>query len=258
MIKPLVYIMAFLLLASTSQAAEVPADILKRYREIVALIKADKAQELSRLIVYPIKRKNPVPDITNAQQFVAYYKTLFDASFKTRLASFKDADVFEHDFRFGLVGGAFNGDIWLDQKGRIVSIPYSSAAELALQKQLTAKTRGQIYPLVNKWDENVLVAKSATQLIRIDWISNVKGYRLVCWNKGQPISQKPDLIIEHGEIENHGNLGGWAWAFKSRGQTYVVDDIETCADDSPKDCGLFLRMLVKGVEKSLVRLVESK
>ncbi len=257
MIKPLVYIMAFLLLAHQAKA-EVPADILKRYRDIVALIKADKAEELSRLIVYPIKRKNPVADITNAQQFVAYYKTLFDATFKTRLATYKDADVFEHDFRFGLVGGAFNGDIWLDQKGRIVSIPYSSAAELALQKQLTVKTRSQIYPTINKWDENVLVAKSTNQLVRIDWISNAKGYRLVSWSKGQSISQKPDLIIEHGEIQNHGNMGGWAWSFKSKGQTYVVDDVETCADDSPKDCGLFLRVTVKGVEKNSVRLVEGK
>jgi hypothetical protein len=104
----------------------------------------------------------------------------------------------------------------------------------------------------------ILVGRSDGLLIRIDWVNNAKGYRYVAWSKGHAISQKPDVVIFHGDTQNHGNMGGWAWTFTNGDLTYVVDDIETCAGDSQQDCGLFLHTLFKGTEKSVIRLQETK
>jgi hypothetical protein len=251
--KRTLYVAIFLFSISVCRA-QVPAEIVKTYRHIVKLIREDNANELATMIQYPLKRKNPLPDIANAKQFIANYSMLFDEAFKQKLKLYNDSDIFQHDGSYGLVGGAFNGDMWMNESGKIAGIAYNTAKQIELMNQTTKKIQSQIYPGINTWKENIIVCKSAKLLIRIDWTD--KGLRYVCWTKGRPTSEKPDLILYNGIAEAQGTMGGWTWTFKNGDWTYEVDDVEMCETDD--QCGYFLRLLFKDVEKSSVRLKEIK
>jgi len=123
--KYILYIVVFLLAISDCRAQGVPPEIVKSYHRIVALIKNDKANELAAMVEYPLKRKNPLPDIANAKQFIANYSMLFDDAFKQKLKLYNDSDIFQHNDSYGLVGGAFNGDMWVNESGKITGITYT-------------------------------------------------------------------------------------------------------------------------------------
>jgi len=248
-----IYIIAFLCLINNCRG-DVPDIVIKRFRQIAVLIQENKVVELSKMIAYPLKRPNPLPDITTAEKFVAYYPTLIDDVFKRQIKLYNDSDIFEHHGYYGLVGGPFSGEIWLDENGKIISINYSSPAEIALSKQLTKSIQAHIYPSVNTWVQNIVVCKSQSLLIRVDSTKN--GIRYVCWTKGHSSSEKPDLVLDHGIEEAQGTEGGWTWTFVNGDWTYVVDDVETCESD--KGCGFFLRLLYKDNLKSSVKLSEIK
>ncbi|WP_295652462.1 hypothetical protein [uncultured Mucilaginibacter sp.] len=257
-------LLAFLLLITTSIFAQEDATIKeihndrnKEFRHIIKLIKEDKVNELSKLVMYPLKRQNPLPNIANSKEFIAYYPIVFDEEFKKKLNLYNDSDVFEHDGMYGLVGGPFAGDIWMDDDGKIGGININSKKEIALRKQLTKSIQSKMHPSVNYWEDNLIVGKSQNLLIRVDY-SEKYGIRYVSWSKGRLTSEKPDLILYHGKDEAQGTMGGWTYTFKNGDWTYIVDDVQMCADDNPSDCGLFLRLLYKGNAKSTVRLKEIK
>lgn len=251
--KKIIYLALFLLVIQNAQA-KIPADIIKRYRQIVRLIKTNKAKELSTMVTYPIKRVNPLKDITNAKEFIAYFPVLFDEAFKKKMTLYNDTDIFEHNGEYGLVGGSFDGDIWLNETGDLKAINYSSKREIELKNQLTKAIQSKMYPDVNHWDENILVLQSTKLLIRLDRVNH--NIRYVSWSKGRPNSEKPDLILNNGLEEAQGTQGGRTYTFKNGDWTYVIDDVEMCETDS--QCGFFLRLYFKEVEKSSTKLKEIK
>src|SRR4051812_37603615 len=101
MIKSLAYILTFFILFSNCRA-DIPAKIKNSYRHIVLLIKEGKANELAAMIEYPLKRENPLPNITSPKQFISYFSILFDSAFKTKLLSYNDSDIIEHNGKYGL------------------------------------------------------------------------------------------------------------------------------------------------------------
>ncbi|XZF15178.1 hypothetical protein ACTHGU_03505 [Chitinophagaceae bacterium MMS25-I14] len=230
---------------------QVPTNIVKSYHHIIALIHTDKAAELSKLVAYPLNRSNPIPAIRSAKEFIAQYPSIFDDAFKTKLAQFNDSDIFEHHDSYGLVGGPFNGDIWMNDKGRIETINYISAAEAQLQKTLETKEKQNIHTSVGDFESNILVCRSEKLTIRLDNTAK-NGIRYACWSKGNSMSAQPDIILYNGVEEAQGTQGGWTWTFKKGDWTYVVNDAEMC--DDPKNCGYFLELYQKGVLKSSVKL----
>jgi len=202
-----------------------------------------------------------LPDITSAEVFVKYYPILFDKAFKEKLKYFNDSDIFEHHGAYGIDGDnklpngdRFDGDIWIDDSGKIVRINYSSEKEQALSQKITRKIKSEIYPSVNDWETNIEVLESEKYLIRIDRIS--KGIRYVSWGKGKKISDAPDLVLYDGIEEAQGTQGGWTWTFKSGNWQYVIEDNEMCEDE--KDCGFFLVVMQNGTEKSRMKCKELK
>jgi hypothetical protein len=251
--KRICFTIAFLFMISYC-CAGIPAAIIKNYHHIIRLIEQGKAVELSHLISYPLIRQNPLPNITNAKQFIAYYSTLIDIAFKKQIQLYNDTDIFEHHGEYGLVGGPFRGEIWMDENGNITSINYASKKEQLLKVQLTKQLQKTIYQSVNTWKSNVLVAHTEKILIRVDEMK--KDFRFVSWSHGRTPSQKPDLILYKGVEEAQGTEGGWTWTFKNGDWTYVVDDREMA--ETVDQEGLFLELSYKDVLKKSIRLKEIK
>ena len=246
-------IIAFLFWSNNSSVSIDPS-IIKRFKQIIKFAELDNAKELSKLIDYPLKRENPLPDIKNASDFIAYYPTIFDSSFKRLLKQYNDSVIFEHNGAYGLVGGNFTGEIWLDADGKISSINYSSKDEQKAKQFLIDKIKKEMYPTVNTWNENVIVAESEKLLIRVDRTD--KGLRYVSWSKGRTTKDRPDIILYNGAEVAQGTMGGWTWTFKNGDWTYIVDDAEMC--DDPKNCGLFLELLFKDELKNNIKLTVIK
>jgi hypothetical protein len=232
-----------------------PELIRRKYRQIVDLVKQDDAKALSKLVAYPIRRPNPLPDIATSEQFVAYYSTIFDAKFKRLLSQYDDSYIFQRHGNFGLVGGPFSGELWLDYDGEIMTINYESDKETRLRTELTESIKAQSHPSVRDWIENEIVCRSKNLLIRID--STDKGLRYASWSKGRTIADKPDLILYNGNRESQGTLGGWTWTFTNGKWTYIIDDNEGL--DGVSNVGdVFLRLLFDGKEHSSTKMRKSK
>jgi hypothetical protein len=210
-----------LMFCSTCFADSIPFAILEKYKQIIALIKENNANKLAALIAYPLKRTNPLPDITTQKAFVTYYPIIFDEAFQKKLQNYSDSCVFEHHSAYGLVGGVFDGDMWLNEDGKILVINYLSDKEFHLKNQLTAKIQAQLHPSIREWKENILVGKSKNLTIRVDLTE--KSLRYVSWSKGHTMAEKPDLILFNGLQEQQGTMGGTTWTFKRKKWTYVIN-----------------------------------
>jgi len=242
-----------ILLFSVKCWAFADTSIANHFKHIIKLVNLDDAKELSKLISYPLKRKNPLPDITDSADFILNYKSIFDSSFKNLLRQYNDSDIFEHENNYGLVGGVFSGEIWIDEDGYILGLA-SSKTEEKEREIVTEKIKKQINSSVNDWNENVIVGKSKKLLLRVDRTD--KGLRYVCWSNGKTIKDTPDIILYNGVEEAQGTQGGWTWTFKNGDWTYVVHDAEICEEF--KDCGLFLELSFKDKLKNKIKLTETK
>jgi hypothetical protein len=252
--KPILTLFTAVLFLSNFARASFDSSMIKRFRKIVRLIETDNAKELSKLVQYPLKRTNPLPDIHNAGEFITYYPILFDNAFKQMLKAYDDSVIFEHHNAYGLVGGSFSGEIWIDEDGKVSTVNYSSAEEQKRRHGLTEKIKKETYGSVNTWDENVVVARSEKLLIRVDRTD--KGLRYVCWGKGKTQKDPPDIVLYNGTEEAQGTQGGWTWTFKNGNWTYIVDDAELCEEASL--CGFFLELQFKEQVKSRTKLKEIK
>ncbi|MGH2667039.1 hypothetical protein [Flavobacterium sp.] len=251
--RNLIYILPFFLLSITG-SAQVTTEIKNSYKKIVKLIQEDKAAELAALVSYPLKRDNPLPDITNAKEFIAGFPVLFDAAFKKKLLKYNASYIFERNGVYGLIGGPFSGEIWIREDGKMITLNYSSEKETAIKEQLIKKKKSQVHPSIAKWEENLYICRSEKLLVRIDRTS--KGIRYVSWSKGHQMSDQPDLILYNGIEENQGTMGGWTYTFHNGNWTYVFDDVQMC--EKPSGCGLFLSLLLKEEEKGTYKMTAVK
>jgi hypothetical protein len=242
------------LVFSNKICAQDPETGLRMGKKILNLISQDNSSELAKYIVYPLKRPNPIPDIKNEKEFVAYYPILFDAKFKKLIPKFTQKEVLVRNGLFGMVGDVFHGEIWYDESV-IVSINYFSDKEISLEKSLTKKIQSVIHPSVKQWESNVFVGKSKNLLVRVDRLSN-GGLRYVSWSKGKPISQKPDLVILQGEEVHEGTMGSTFWTFSNNNWRYTIYNQESCENCVQSNYELVLEE--NGLEKSRIVLVLSK
>lgn len=214
-------------------------EIIKSFRQIVKYIREDSIHELAGMITYPLLRPNPIPDLSDSTEFIKYAPVMFDSAFKQKLSDYADSDIFEHHGSYGLVGGKFDGELWISGDGSLQAINYHSVAELQLQSTLTRDIQKQINPTVNKWKVNVLVCETKKFIIRVDELDD-NELRYVSWSKPKNITDKPDLVLFKGVQDFHGTMGGVFYTFRNKTTYYQIDRRDI--GESEGDVGLFLRI----------------
>ena len=78
--------------------------VIEWAKKILNLIAQNKPAELAKLVNYPLSRPNPIPDIKNQAEFIAYYPNLFDAKFKKMIVPIKQDHLMERNGIYGFVG----------------------------------------------------------------------------------------------------------------------------------------------------------
>ena len=210
---------------------------LNHLNKITRLIKENNAAALSELVSYPLKQPNPIPDINTRKEFIAIYPMLFDKVFKQKLASthFNQTNTIDRYDGFGIL----NGDIWLNEAGKIIAFNHISPGEQELMDKLTREIKQKMPKEIAAWKRNILVCETPKFLVRIDLMEN-DSLRYISWSKPKTIADEPDIMLLNGVIESQGTMGGVTYTFKNKEWTYIVDRVFMA--ETREQEGMFLRL----------------
>ncbi|WP_233566037.1 hypothetical protein [Flavobacterium sp. 81] len=120
-------------------AQDVKADYQKLVKSFIDNVKSDNKEVIADMILYPLEREYPIPDITDKADFVKRYDELFDSTLKNEISSSNP----EKDWSdMGLRGIMLNhGSIWMDVDGRLTAVNYQSKFEIDLKNKLIASQK---------------------------------------------------------------------------------------------------------------------
>ena len=187
-------------------------------------IKSNNPEIIADYIVYPLTRKNPVPDIHNKQEFINRYDSLFDKSMRDIIINSKPND-------WEMVGSKgimlYNGLLWIDNNGKLIAINVFSEKESKYANDWEALDKSSINYRLKKYYKNINIFETQKYLGRIDEIKGSKeyqySYRLALWNRNQKMSEDPIIIVENGTLEFLGSSNNHIYSFKSEEYTYVFE-----------------------------------
>ena len=106
------------------------------------------AKTVAASVCYPLERETPIPAIGNEEEFVAYFPTLFDESFRKRMRKGRFSRDWEEVGCHGVMYN--NGALWvggtLADGGKIIGVNYQSAGEKHLRAALIEEERSTLAP----------------------------------------------------------------------------------------------------------------
>ena len=112
-----------------------------------AIAKGDR-ELFAKMVSYPLHRDYPIPDIENEQQMICYFDTLFDESFRKRVAELDSNSWKLVGWRGWMI---LDGEIW-DKIPRI-TINYTSPIEKQYAVYLKKKDMARLHPsLRGNWE----------------------------------------------------------------------------------------------------------
>lgn len=221
------------------------AQAWKNIKATIQLIRQDQVASLAGHVVYPLRRENPLPNITTRKEFGREYNILFDSVLKRTLSGLKPSDLFQHEGDWSYR----EGEVWFDPDGKIIAINYSSPSEHRRKDSLTEKTYRLLYPGIAHWKRNLLVCKVGKRLIRIDEVGD--DLRYIAWGEGKTISDKPDLELFKGVQKMDGTMGSYTITFSNGPWTYTFNYTAVGDGGDASPLGLYLNIWKNG--KRIVR-----
>ena len=232
------------LITTPIQAQEVEA--LKKVDTFVSYLKAEDIVALAKQVNYPLKRTYPIPDIKNESEFILYFPTLFDSTFCASINNekFSEANIIVRWDGIGIMHGL----LWLNPEGKLLAVNYSSTAEKHLLASLNNAEKRKIHSSVNQWAEVRYYCKSsAGHTIKIDQLKD-GTYRYASWNEGKSTTEKPDLVIQNGDLIYDGSAGNHYINFLKGDWTYRIFFMKV--GPSFQSLGLSLILEQNGIEKA--------
>lgn len=211
-------------------AQDVKADYQKLVKRFIDNVKSDNKEAIGDMIVYPLEREYPIPDITDKADFVKRYEELFDSTLKNEITTSNP----EKDWSdMGLRGIMLNhGSIWMDVDGRLTAVNYQSKFEIDLKNKLIASQKKDLDSSINFFWKPICILETAKFKIRIDNLGN-NNYRYVSWSIDKKMTEKPDLIIYRGELVVEGIGGNHQYEFTKDNYKYECAFIVLGEKNSP-------------------------
>lgn len=213
-------LIAILVLAATfltAQAQEMTTEQQKVIANFISNVKQQNKEALAASVKFPLKRDAPIPPVNNKEEFLARYNEIFDESLTKMIVSSRP----EKDWTaMGWRGIMLEqGKVWLDDDGVLIAVNYQSTIEKRKQKALVKDDKKQLYNTVKKYDRPTYLLDTKTHRIRIDDLGH-NNYRYSSWRLQSKMSEKPDLVIEDGEVFYEGTGGNHHYEFRNDGYLY--------------------------------------
>lgn len=186
----------------------------------IGAVATNDKNKLSTLTNYPLPRQSPLSDIKNPKEFVSQYEILFDQNLRSQIVN---SNIDEDWDEIGHRGIAFkNGLLWLTNDGRLRSLNYQSHNEKNEHNKLIIEEKNLLHESVRDFIQPILSWNTKKYRIRVDLLSNNK-FRYAAWNIDQSTSEKPNLVLENGEMQSHGSGGNHSYTFKHGNYQYICD-----------------------------------
>lgn len=227
------------------------------FRQFAKAIEANDKEAVAKMIHYPLKRENPIPDILDADDLIDHYDRIFDTHFREMLitaVSNEELDIINRSGSTGHVG-FLNGRIWLiygAKEGALTTINYQSAEEKELAAELDRSVCSLLPEKLTNFERNVYMGASDSHVIRVDEIEG--GYRYTSWSVGVSCQDEPDLIIEKGTMLPQGSAGGVWYAFSNGNYRYYFKRVRMA--ETAEQTGEFLSVEKDGKEIATWKLSE--
>ncbi|WP_447872642.1 hypothetical protein [Serratia fonticola] len=205
-----------------------------KYQSIVhSFIDAAKnkdRQAIGDRIAYPLKREYPIAEIRGPQEMLSRFDEVFDSTLLDTIAQSSAQQDWQAMGWRGIMLG--RGVIWMDYDGNIIAVNYQTALEARLVSELIAKQKNTLHSSLKEYQRPVLMWQTEKFTIRIDQLNNGK-YRYASWAKGNPIGEKPDLVLKNGEVKFEGSGGNHTFQFQSGPYQYDCQVTVIGTGDSP-------------------------
>ena len=192
--------------------------------KFIEAVKTNNPAEIAKFIEYPLSRPEHIPDIQDETDFIQRFEMVFDKNMLNEIANTKPED-WEHAGWRGIMLPP--GYFWLNDSGKLIATNVITDKEEKYILDWEKTDRENLFTNLQQFDKNIYIFKVAKGMGRIDRIkTNEKDaytYRYAFWNIGKNMSDKPDIIIENGEVEYQGSGGNHTYRFKNNTYTYEFD-----------------------------------
>lgn len=180
-------------------------------------VKTGNIDKLKSLVIYPLKRDYPLPDINNEDEFVNRYNEVFD---DTLISLIINSDI-ENDWSAVGWRGVmlFHGDLWLNTEGELIAVNYQSSTEKILRDELINTDKDTIHESLQDFKEPILKLQTEKFNIRIDKLSD-GSIRYSCWSINVKENTKPDLVLKNGTWIPDGSGGNSRYEFVNGNYKY--------------------------------------
>lgn len=214
-----------------------PADTARHQQAIQFTIDTFKSGDIAMIakrIQFPLARNYPLPPVNNAHEFARRYPDIFDSELSQLIStSAAKTDWSKMGWRGYMLQ---HGLVWAGEDGLIIAINYESRTEQALRARLIEADRRALHESLRSFDEPVLKWDTPNYRLRID--ARGDHYRLALWPAGRGLTDKPELIIEHGTRIFDGSGGNHHYAFPFGKKAYVCD-VEVIGGEGERHIGSF-------------------
>jgi hypothetical protein len=212
-----IFLVLLFFCSSFISAQDSNIDYQKLVKKFIDNVKNDKKEAIADAVVYPLEREYPIPDIANKADFIKRYSEIFDATLKNEIVKSTPVKGWTD---MGLRGIMLNhGNIWLDTEGRLTAVNYQSKAEIELKNKLIASQKKLLDPSIAFFQTPICILETSEFKIRIDNLGN-NNYRFASWSIKKEMTQKPDLVINGGELVVEGIGGNHQYEFKKGNLVY--------------------------------------
>lgn len=190
---------------------------IQSIQRLTNIAKAKNKKRIAELIHYPLKRQFPLKDVKDKKDFIKRFDEIFDKVLLDKVAKSKLSDWTMVGWRGIMLD---NGILWIDDKGKILTINYQSSKEKQLLLKSIQTDKNQLAKSLQNFEKPLYLILTKNYKIRIDQKAG-NSYRYAAWKIKSP-NVEPDIIIENGVLEFEGSGGNHTLTFENSGYTYTV------------------------------------
>ena len=224
--------------------------ILSTVQKFKDILKTNNPQLIAQNVEYPFSLGQGLPSVQNEQEFVEKYNIILPEYLRKY---FIDAPMEQWGSGENLGGICLNDcpDAHLNDDGKIIWIKDSEELK-QYRKDYIEKEKQIIHPSLKNYNYNIYTLETKDWLIRIDDMEGLykqviidkdykEIYRFAAWRIGKTISDKPDIVINHGTKNEPFRWEGHKYTFISS-EYYCIftDDTQHPRPIDAKDYYLYL------------------
>lgn len=217
--KYLNYILLCLSLFFTSNTFALEQKYHESVLPVIAAFKTHDKTAIAAHIRYPLKRQYPLPDIKNEAEFINRFDEVFDEELAAVIGSSNINTDWDNVGWRGIMLN--NGVMWVDTDGKVIAVNTQNTTEQAHAEKLIAQDKQSLHSSIKTFQKPILDWETANYRVRIDDLGD-GNFRYASWSIDKSPSDKPDIVLIHGEIKFSGSGGNHSYTFENGRYSYVL------------------------------------